>query len=122
MKKEKWFKALELVDDKYLAEANPNATVKFSTKKRITLSIIAAAACLILIAGNLWLFLPFNNGLPDVSRYSDSEYYEIIKKLNVLTYEESKYKNNSWHIVFAKKTTDPIGTVVFLVLFNRDRQ
>lgn len=94
MKKENWFKSLELVDDKYLAESNPGAKVKYSTKKRITISIISAAACLALVLGNLWLFLPFNNTPPDVSRYSNSKYYEIIKKINLLTYEESKYKNN----------------------------
>lgn len=94
MKKENWFKSLNLADDKFLAEANPNTKTKSLRKKRITISIIAAAACLVLVMCNLWLFLPFDNNLPDVSRYSDSEYYEIIKKLNALRYEKPKYNNN----------------------------
>ncbi len=94
MKKENWFKSLNLADDKYLEEANPNAKIINISKKRIALSIIAAAACFALVFGNLWLFMPFNTNLPDVSRYSDSEYYPIIQKLNVLTFEKPQYKNN----------------------------
>ncbi len=94
MKKDNWFKALNLTDDKFLEEANPNAKIININKKRIALSIIAAAACFALVLGNLWLFIPFNSNPPDVSRYSSSEYYGIIQKLNVLTFEKPQYKNN----------------------------
>ncbi len=94
MKKDNWFKALSLADDKFLEEANPNAKIISISKKRIALSIIAAVACFALVFGNLWLFVPFNKSLPDVSRYSDSEYYGIIQKLNVLTFEKPKHNNN----------------------------
>lgn len=94
MKKENWFKNLNLVDDKYLEEANPNAKIININKKRIALSIIAAAACFMLVVCNIWLFIPFNTNLPDVSRYSNSEYYNIIQKLNVLTFEKPQHKNN----------------------------
>ncbi|MBQ3057364.1 MAG: beta-propeller domain-containing protein [Clostridia bacterium] len=94
MKKDNWYKALNLTDDKFLEEANPNAKIINFSKKRIALSIIAATACLALVLGNLWLFIPFNTNLPDVSRYSDSEYYGIIQKLNVLTFEKPQHKNN----------------------------
>ncbi len=94
MKKDNWFKALNLTDDKFLEEANPNTKIINFSKKQIALSIIAAAACFMLVVCNLWLFIPFNSTLPDVSRYSDSEYYEIIQKLNVLTWEKPQHKNN----------------------------
>lgn len=94
MKKENWFKSLNLADDKYIAEANPDVKVKNNSRKRIVMSFVAAAACFALVMCNLWLFLPFNNTPPDVSRYSDSEYYGIIQKLNVLTWEKPKYNNN----------------------------
>ncbi len=94
MKKENWFKDLNLTDDKFLEESNPNAKIININKKRITFSIIAAAACFALVLCNLWLFMPFNSNLPDVSRYSDSEYYPIIQKLNVLTVEKPKHNNN----------------------------
>ncbi len=94
MKKENWFKALNLADDKYVNEANPDVKVKHNSRKKLIMSLVAAAACLTLMMCNLWLFLPFKNTPPDVSQYSDSEYYEIIQKLNLLTWEESKYKNN----------------------------
>ncbi len=94
MKKDNWFEALNLTDDKFLEEANPNAKIINFSKKQIALSIIAAAACFMLVVCNLWLFIPFNSTLPDVSRYSDSEYYGIIQKLNVLTWEKPQHKNN----------------------------
>ena len=94
MKKENWFRALNLADDKYVAEANPDGNGKRFNRKKISASIIAAAACLGLVLVNLWLFLPFRNTPPDVSRYSNSDYYGIIQKLNVLTWEKPKYNNN----------------------------
>lgn len=94
MRKDNWFKALNLADDKFLEEANPNAKIINFSKKRIALSIIAAVACFALVLGNLWLFIPFSSNLPDVSRYSSSEYYGIIQKLNVLTFEKPQHKNN----------------------------
>ena len=94
MKKDNWFKALNLTDDKFLEEANPNAKIISISKKRIALSIIAAAACFALVLGNLWLFIPFSSNPPDVSRYSSSEYYGIIQKLNVLTFKKPQHKNN----------------------------
>ena len=94
MKKENWFRSLNLADDKYIAESNPDGKVKRFSKKRITVSVIAAAACLALYFVNLWLFTPFGHTPPDVSRYHNSDYYGIIQKLNYLTWEKPKYNNN----------------------------
>lgn len=94
MKKENWFRSLNLADDKYIAESNPDGKVKRFSRKRITVSVIAAAACLALYFVNLWLFTPFGHTPPDVSRYHNSDYYGIIQKLNYLTWEKPKYNNN----------------------------
>ncbi|MBE5937510.1 MAG: hypothetical protein E7265_05725 [Lachnospiraceae bacterium] len=99
MNKQKWFESVNLIDDKYIDEA-------YSThnKKRpvniFRISLIAACACILLTLGNIWLFAPFYR-MPDVSKYSDSEYYSIIKKLNTYTYSKPKYNNNFEKILYS---------------------
>ena len=97
MKKQKLMRALSLADDKYIEEASP---IRGSEKKqgrvrrpRVWLTL-AACFCCGIIAFNLWLFIPFNTSPPDVSMYSDSEYYDVIVKLNEITYAKPRYKNN----------------------------
>ena len=51
--------SIEHINDKYIAEANPDGNEKRFNRKKITASIIAAAACLALVLVNLWLFVPF---------------------------------------------------------------
>ncbi len=94
MKKNNWYRALSLADDKYIAEASPDNVVRRKKSRRF-ISIAAACACLALVVCNLWLFIPFSTTPPSVSRYKDSEYYDLIQKLNVLTYQPPKYKNNA---------------------------
>ena len=94
MKKKNWFRALGLADDAYIAEAHPDHVIK-PRRNKMLLSLVAACACLALLFGNLWLFIPFGTTPPDVSRYADSEYYDLIQKLNVLTFQKPKYKNNA---------------------------
>ncbi len=107
MKKNKrLFEAISFADDKYIAEADPSAVAR-KKKKRIYVwgSLAACFACFV-IALNLWLFIPFKNELPDVSRYKDSEYYDVIVKLNAVTYTPPRYKNN-----FDKFVLNGIGTI-----------
>lgn len=104
MKKNNWYKALSLADDKYVEEARPDNTIKL--KRRFILPIVAACACLALTFCSLWLFLPFNTSPPDVSKYSDSEYYGLIQKLNVLTFTQPQYKNNADRLLSALKRFD----------------
>ena len=94
MKKKNWYRGLSLADDQYIAEAHPSRIIK-PQRNKIFISFVAACACLAMIVSSLWLFIPFNTTLPDVSRYADSEYYGLIQKLNVLTFEQPKYKNNA---------------------------
>ncbi|MBQ8566534.1 MAG: beta-propeller domain-containing protein [Clostridia bacterium] len=94
MRKKNWYRDLSLADDKYIAEAHPDNIIKPKRKRRF-ISIVAACACFAFIFCNMWLFIPFNTTPPDVSGYADSEYYGLIQKLNDLTYEKPKYKNNA---------------------------
>lgn len=93
MKKKNWYRGFSLADDKYVAEAHPDNVIK--PKRNKVFISLAACACFALILCNLWLFVPFNTAPPDVSQYADSEYYGLIQKLNVLTFEQPKYKNNA---------------------------
>ncbi len=94
MNKKNWYRSLSLADDKYITEAHPEGVIK-PQKSKIIARVVAACACIALIIGNLWLFIPFSTTPPDVSRYTDSEYYGLIQKLNVLTYVQPRYKNNA---------------------------
>ena len=98
--KNNWYRALSLADDKYIAEAHPDHVWR-PKRNRVFISLIAACACLALIVCNLWLFIPFNTAPPDVSRYADSEYYALIQKLNILTFEKPQYKNNAAKLLAA---------------------
>ena len=94
MKKKNWYKGLSLADDKYVTEAHPDNVIK-PKRNKIFISLVAACACFALLVCNFWLFIPFNTNPPDVSQYADSEYYGLIQKLNVLTFQQPKYKNNA---------------------------
>lgn len=94
MNKKNWYRDLSLADDKYVAEAHPDNVIK-PKRNKVVISLIAACLCFALIVCNLWLFVPFSTNPPDVSRYADSEYYGLIQKLNALTFEQPKYKNNA---------------------------
>lgn len=94
---------MELADEKYVAEADPEKQYKgarleskvIDPKKRIRKwSIIAACVAVAVVAMNLALFIPYGTTPPSVVRYAGSEYYDIIKKLNVVTFREPDYKNN----------------------------
>lgn len=96
MKNKKLLRSLSLIDEKYVYEADPSKNIKaVKRSKRIKIwGAVAACFCCALIGLNLWLFIPFKNAPPDVSAYSDSEYYELIVKLNEITYRKSSHKNN----------------------------
>lgn len=94
MKKEKMLRSMELIDEKYIAEAEPQNTQRKPKRSRTKLLVLAAAFAALLTTLSLWLFIPFSVEPPDVSRYADSEYYPIIQKLNAVTYTPPAYKNN----------------------------
>ena len=98
MKKLDWFKSLSLADEKYISEADPDKKVIPFTKKKVTISILAACASLLLVLGNLWLFLPFDTTPPDVSDQNKSAYYGIIQKLNAATWTVPEHNNNFEYI------------------------
>jgi len=93
MKEKKILDSLNLIDDKYIEEADPKRKAKRSNAKWLKIAAIAACFCIVLSSA-LWLFLPFNTDPPSMSEYKDSEYYGIIKKISAFTHRGSAYKNN----------------------------
>ena len=94
MNKKNWFRCFSFADDKYVAEAHPDNAVK-PKRNNALIPVIAACACFAVMLLSLWLFIPYNTNLPDVSAYADSEYYALIQKLNEITFEPPTYKNNA---------------------------
>jgi len=98
MKKLDWFKSLSLADEKYISEADPDKKIIPFAKKRATISILAACASLLLVLGNLWLFMPFETTPPEVNDHNQSEYYGIIQKLNAAAWKAPEYNNRYEYI------------------------
>lgn len=59
-----------------------------------------AICCIAALA--LVLFMPYSFGPPSVAQYRGSEYYDLIQKINLATYQPPKYNNN-----FEKWTAEP---------------
>ncbi len=95
MKNKRLLEALNLVDEKYIKEAEPKM------KKSPIKAIIGVAACLVLftVAG-LYLFLPFKEPVKDLSEYESSEYYPIIEKIEAYSYRPLEHKNNFEYILY----------------------
>ena len=85
---------MNLIDDKYVNEANPENKRKKKKFNLMKFGVIAACICLMVTALNLYLFIPFKAQMPDVSQYEDSEYFPIIEKINAMAAVTPKYKNN----------------------------
>ena len=56
---------------------------------------VAAATSISLVVTILavFLFIPYDTSLPDVSMYADSTYYPLIQRLNEMTFRKPAYKN-----------------------------
>ena len=110
MKNKKLLKAFSDIDQKFIEEADPkNAKevkkayksfykdkkrkeekMPWSLKRKIGLGICAS----LVFALSLWLFVPYRTTPKSVAKFSDSEYYSIIQKLNYATFQKPEYKNN----------------------------
>ena len=93
MKENKLLSAVGQIDEKYIDEARPDRP-KSKSRFWVRFGAIAACICLLVTSFSLWLFAPYNDSPPDVSKYKNSEYYPLIMKLNEMTYRGKKYENN----------------------------
>ena len=95
MKKNKIIDAIGLADEKYITEAAPAHAKKVSRfERRLPMRRIVAAslaACFVLLT--CVLFIPYRTTPPSVARYENSEYYDIIVKLNEANFTAPRQKN-----------------------------
>lgn len=67
---------------------------KTKRKKRNTvLASVSGALCVVFVFLGITLFTPYDTTPPSVEQYAASEYYAIIEKLNILTYQTPNYEN-----------------------------
>ena len=94
MKNKDIYREIGNVDEKYIREADPTAPC--TSVKRRKMTILAACFSIFAVFLSFWLFLPFSGELEDLSGYADSEYYELMLKVQSLTCKPANYrfKNN----------------------------
>ncbi len=101
MKKKQWLEQMSLVDEKYIEEADPLKKRGTQRKLWIRFGMLAACLALVMSAGGVWLLLgresPPTPIPPEPSPYADSEYYEVIRRIDAWVVEASKQndKNSS---------------------------
>ena len=78
------------------------AAKKQRAKKRIAAGVLTGVFT---VALALVLFVPYSTALPDVSRYHNSPYFDVIQGINKLTYSPPGYKNNF------EALTDQLGNI-----------
>lgn len=91
MKKRDLLLSMNLIYDQYIDEASSASLAKRKRTKRI----ITLAACIaVTLSLCLFLFVPFSTTAPGVNNYADSEYYEVIERLNEYFFDPPKFANN----------------------------
>ena len=104
MKNKRLLSSFSFIDEKYVKEATPKMTVARTSSLA---NIVAIAACFLLIISlSLYMFIPFNTTGPNVSEYSDSEYYPLIATIANYRYRPSSYKNNFQRLINSLKKFD----------------
>lgn len=87
MKRDDFLKAVGEINDDFIDEAAPVRKKRSINWQKF--AALAACVAIVFSALGLYLFLPGDTFEPDVSRYDDSEYYQIITRI------EKFYKKNS---------------------------
>jgi len=105
MKNEEMLKLIGEIDDRLVDEASPmnkeNVKKNDHQRKIKRISLMAACIACLVTAVSLWLFVPFNTDPPSVDQYKNSEYYDLICKINEMTYTPPYYKNNYEKLLYA---------------------
>lgn len=93
-----------------------------SRRKKILLSTVVSLCSCLIIALNLVMFVPYTtypNGYIDLSKYKNSEYYDVIKEISYIQYGDRVnpvYKNNFQRLaesaknLFDGKANDAAGS------------
>ncbi len=90
MKNKDIYREIGNVDEKYIREADP--TAPRGGVKRRKFAIMAACISVFAVFLSFWLFLPFSGELEDLSKYSNSEYYGLMLKVQQLACKPANYR------------------------------
>ena len=101
-KNERFITLIGGVDQKYVIEAENKIKLKKKKRsERLKGLVIAASVAIVISAVSAWLFIPFSTTPKSVAAYKDSEYYELIEKINDFTFSVPEHKILSswlrWH-------------------------
>ncbi|MBQ2716931.1 MAG: hypothetical protein IJF21_09035, partial [Clostridia bacterium] len=94
MKEQDIFDAIGNVDPDMVAAADLNPHAKALKRRKFT--VWAACIAIFSVFFSIWLFTPFSFEYKDISKYSESEYYDLMLKVQTLTChpQNYKFKNN----------------------------
>ena len=94
MKNRDLFNAIGNVDPDMVAAADLKPYMKAIKRRKFT--VWAACIAIFSVFFSIWLFTPFSSEYKDISKYSDSEYYDLMLKVQKLTCHPQNYrfKNN----------------------------
>lgn len=116
MKKNDIYEEIGNISPDLIAEADP--TVPRKSLGRRKFAVMAACISIFAVLLSLWLFLPFSGELEDLSKYSDSEYYALMLKVQQLASRPDNYrfKNNfdkyfCTHEQFDTNSISTVGTL-----------
>ena len=84
--------------------------VSIKKKQRTRRITVSAGLLACVIAVGCYLFNPFDNTPPNVDKYQANEYYDVIAKLNEITYVKPGYGNN-WGEIEDSVPEDIFGTL-----------
>lgn len=83
---------MKTFDERMASILDKGAAVRKQRRnKRIAAGVLTGVFT---VALSLVLFVPYSTALPDVSRYENSPYFDVIRGINQLTYSPPEYKNN----------------------------
>lgn len=80
---------MKTFDDRKKSVQDHMTRIRKNSKK----GIIAATSLCLVLALALVLFMPLDTGLPNMDRYRDTSYYDLIQKINQATYKSPQYHN-----------------------------
>ncbi len=94
MKEQDIFNAIGSINPEMIAAADLKPHAKALKRRKFT--VWAACIAIFSVFFSIWLFTPFSSEYKDISKYSESEYYDLMLKVQKLTCHPQNYrfKNN----------------------------
>lgn len=94
--RERLLTSLELIDEKYIEEAAPDMKKSKRTKRKANPSLKAVVSLVLIVALGLFLFVPYQKPISNVSAYASSPYFPVISAIDryEVSIGQSKYESN----------------------------